>query len=400
MVPNSGFQSLAPYVAFLPSSSWCSRLILDLSHIELAFSSLFYQFSLYTAIRLAHRGFTLGELGLVSFGGTALCMEFLNFTKARVRTLYTLFFESLTKFEQIWPITTLVIKTYRLPTPLLIFQMALIAGSFVTGVLLSPFLVLSRRIAQQPVRRLRFPQEKQRYRRSLALAFYIGSVLIVGGVIGMWTRWCLGKRDPWLWVVFYILEGRRKWSRPVLLGYWASMGCISVAGWNRQLARSRRYRARGTVGENLIVPGVLDVPSPQATADSVGIPTPPSPQPPAATSNTTLGMTLPTLPNLPNAADVSNVATDLLDAADKHVPTLGLNARRKFFHALAVVMFIPGVALDVGALLSGKYIWMTHLCSSQRSHIFRSVRHLRCSRSQSMCGILRYTLSVLRFTCS
>lgn len=59
-------------------------LIPDLNYIELAFSSLFYQFSLYTAIRLAHRGFTLGELGLVSFGGTALCMEFLNFTIARV----------------------------------------------------------------------------------------------------------------------------------------------------------------------------------------------------------------------------------------------------------------------------------------------------------------------------
>ncbi|KAF8348877.1 hypothetical protein F5887DRAFT_539900 [Amanita rubescens] len=46
------------------------------------------------------------------------------------------------------------------------------------------------------------------------------------------------------------------------------------------------------------------------------------------------------MPNLPNGA------TDLLDAADKHVPTLRLNARRKFFHALAVVMFVPGVAFD------------------------------------------------------
>jgi hypothetical protein len=44
---------------------------------------------------------------------------------------------------------------------------------------------------------------------------------------------------------------------------------------------------------------------------------------------------------------MSTVATDLLDAADKHVPTLGLNARRKFFHGLAVVMFVPGIAVDV-----------------------------------------------------
>ncbi len=47
---------------------------------------------------------------------------------------------------------------------------------------------------------------------------------------------------------------------------------------------------------------------------------------------------------------MSNVATDLLDAADKHVPTLGLNGRRKFFHGLAVVMFVPGVAVDVSTL--------------------------------------------------
>lgn len=173
----------------------------------------------------------------------------------------------------------------------------------------------------------------------------------------MWTRWCLGKRDPWLWVVFYILEGRRQWSRPVLLAYWASLGCISVAGWNRQLARTRRYRTRTTAGENLVIPAALDIPSPQAVVDSVGAPTPPTPQAPIGGS--ALGMTfsnLPTLPNLPNAANVSQHATDLLDAADKHVPTLGLNARRKFFHALAVVMFIPGVALDVGVLLSSKYV--------------------------------------------
>jgi hypothetical protein len=66
-----------------------------------------------------------------------------------------------------------------------------------------------------------------------------------------------------------------------------------------------------------------------------------------------LGMTFPNLPNLPslpnltNGVSMTHVATDLLDAADKHVPTLKLNARRKFFHGLAVVMLVPGVALDV-----------------------------------------------------
>lgn len=56
------------------------------------------------------------------------------------------------------------------------------------------------------------------------------------------------------------------------------------------------------------------------------------------------------LPALPNSANVSAVANDLLDAADKHMPTLSLNARRKFFHALAIVMFVPGIAFDVSAL--------------------------------------------------
>lgn len=56
---------------------------------------------------------------------------------------------------------------------------------------------------------------------------------------------------------------------------------------------------------------------------------------------------LPNLPNLPQLGNGTNVATELLDAADKRVPTLSLNARRKFFHVLAVVMFVPGVAVDV-----------------------------------------------------
>jgi hypothetical protein len=40
---------------------------------------------------MAHRGFTLGELGLVCFGGTAVFMEFLNITMARVRLSLLLF---------------------------------------------------------------------------------------------------------------------------------------------------------------------------------------------------------------------------------------------------------------------------------------------------------------------
>jgi len=43
---------------------------------------------------------------------------------------------------------------------------------------------------------------------------------------------------------------------------------------------------------------------------------------------------------------LSAVATQMMDAADQRIPTLSVNARRKSFHALAVAMFIPGMAVD------------------------------------------------------
>lgn len=46
--------------------------------------SVFFQFCLYIALRLAHGGFTLGELALVCFGGLSLGTELLNLTRAQV----------------------------------------------------------------------------------------------------------------------------------------------------------------------------------------------------------------------------------------------------------------------------------------------------------------------------
>jgi dolichol kinase len=188
--------------------------------------------------------------------------------------------------------------------------------------------------------RLRFPEEKARNRRYYAVGFYIGSLLIVGGPIGLWARWCLGNRDPWLWVIFRIAEGKNRWSRPALLLYWAFLCIISVAGWNRQLARSRRFRPRNpATAESTASSTLADVPYTSSAAESINLITAPV--------GITFPTTFPNIPSLPNGANMSHVAADLLDAADKHVPTLGLNARRKFFHGLAVVMFIPGVAMDV-----------------------------------------------------
>ncbi|KAI6133531.1 Fph type histidine kinase [Pisolithus croceorrhizus] len=310
----------------------------NISYSEIMLGSVFYQFSLYIALRMAHGGFTLGELALVGFGGLSIGTELLALTRTKI-----------------WPKTTPFIKTYRLPNPLLIFQIALIGGSLLTGFLLSPLLFLSRHIAQRPVRRLRFPQEKPKHRRALAAGFYFGTVVIVGGLIGSWTWWNLGRRDPWLWAILWILEGKKKWTRPLLLAYWALLGSISVAGWNRQLSRSRKYRPRTTSvhpGESVIQ--VVPVNATQSQKVTEGVP-PGSP-------TGALGLTFPQLPN------GTQVATDLLDAADKHVPTLGVNARRKFFHGLAVAMFLPGVAVDPA---------FTHLSFSAAFALFIFAEYVR-----------------------
>jgi len=143
----------------------------------------------------------------------------------------------------------------------------------------------------------------------------------------------LGKRDPWVWAVFWLFEGRKSWSRIALLVYWGALGSISVAGWNRQLARARRYRhLTNSSGSGVVVPGVpsLDAGNDNGVASMSG----------SATLVNGVNVT-----NV-NVDRLASAATEFLDAADKRVPTLGRNARRKFFHALAVVMLLPGIVFD------------------------------------------------------
>lgn len=58
--------------------------IADLTIFEAAIAAFFFQFCLYIALRMAHGGFSLGELGLVCFGATSLLFELMNVTMARV----------------------------------------------------------------------------------------------------------------------------------------------------------------------------------------------------------------------------------------------------------------------------------------------------------------------------
>ena len=226
-----------------------------------------------------------------------------------------------------WPVTTLFIKTTRYPSPLLIFQLALVPGSLLIGFLLSPLLVLSRHISQLPTHRLKRqherggkqPTNREAQRRALSLSFYFFSFIIIFGLIGFWTQWSLNGRNPWIWTVVWLTEGSTSWSRPAMLVYWALIGSFTVGTWSRQLARSRKFQ--------------------RSNAASI-------PMDPAFATDTT---PVPPSPTTGNA--LSHVATDILDAADKRVPTLSLNARRKSFHALALFMFLPGIVIDVSRLL-------------------------------------------------
>lgn len=47
-------------------------------------------------------------------------------------------------------------------------------------------------------------------------------------------------------------------------------------------------------------------------------------------------------------ASLGGVASHMMDEMDQRLPVFSVNARRKFFHALAVVMFVPGIIFDVG----------------------------------------------------
>lgn len=275
-----------------------------ISRSELIMTSLLFQTNLYTISRLARKSFTLGELSIVCTVGVTLCVEMLNLTTAKL-----------------FPASTPYVKTFRRPTPLLVFQLALVDGTFTIGFLLSPLLYLSRHLAQKPVHRLRWPHKRDLHRRLLAGFFYFFAALYVVGVLGLWVWWMLGRRNPWLWTMHFVLEGEHWWSRPLLIAYWLALVSISISGWQATNLSGRRIRIRpagASVNGQQIT---IEKESNDAQLKKMkGITT--------HSSNTDA--------SLPNGS---------LGFAKK-AAYLSLNARRKFFHALAVLLFTPGIAYD------------------------------------------------------
>ncbi|KAG8711175.1 hypothetical protein FRC09_020738 [Ceratobasidium sp. 395] len=326
------FASLGFYEAS-KAAGW--TFLNEISSFDLICSTFFFQTSLYVMIRMARRAFTLGEVVLVAHGATALFLETVNISIIKQ-----------------WPKSGSYVRTFREPTPLLVFQLALLPGTLLIGFLLSPLLALSRHIARRPRLRLRAPHQTEQliYRRMLAIGLAAGTVLLVGGLLGGWVRWLLGGRDPWIWVLRSLTQGRRSWSRFALVAWWGLLGSLSVAGWNRQLARSRRHTLMHTLASAQTPtqtqfkqkPTVL---TPLSEVSAVGTYPPLVPRLGTQTPKTEPSSGKP-MAFVGQTRDIQAVATDLLDAADKHVPTLSRNGRRKFFHALAVLMFVPGICWD------------------------------------------------------
>ncbi|GAA5891239.1 hypothetical protein JCM6882_004632 [Rhodosporidiobolus microsporus] len=382
---------------------------LPLSPLESLASSFLQQSSFYIVSRLARRGFTLGELNTMTSAGNALCLEFWRLSRAR--WYYKRHHPSIP-------------PTFRAPTPVVAFQAVLIPGAFLSGFLLSPLLVLSRNIASRPSHRLKWPTERSRHRRLLALGVLIGLCTITLFFLGGWTSWILSSshtlRHPWVWALKFLwfgdsdgvdnwpnraVGGRgewwrsgrergRGWRRLLLVGYWATVISSAIGGWQTHLVRARRIRLRssaaaegsGKGGSSSAATGGKDgasLPSPSASttngtvngADTLTVGGEKH-SPATSTANSPVASTFAaaakealnsvgssvhsSVSSVGGAggmggmgsggaggqggADLHRVGAETA-RAEKAVHA-SLNLRRKFFHALAVVMFVPGIAVD------------------------------------------------------
>ncbi len=422
--PKSNWTKLRSFTAFATVVAIAVELVKDgaayygfplwsnLARWEVITAALFFQANLYSISRLARKSFTLGELGIVASVGVTLTMETLHLFVAKLL-----------------PVTTPYVKTFRSPTPLLIFQLALIVGTFMIGFLLSPLLYLSRNLAQKPTHRLRWPEKRDLHRRLLAAFFYLFAAIFVVGVLGMWVRWLLVRRDPWFWVLSFMLKGARPWSRPVLVAYWVLLTSISISCWQAVVANAKRFRsltnsyqrpmlgskpAVGAAAANKTAAQLYQHQQQQlsnTTPSNVVLSVSPSSRAPggvevitegvdaaaasdektngddgqktAATSKTSAKSTGVST-NEANGSSRRGVGVNLKlstfsgsasllakehnTAAIKKASHLSLNARRKFFHALAVFLFLPGIALDPA---------FTHLGFSLAFSIFVFAEYIR-----------------------
>lgn len=292
-----------------------------LSAFESAVAVFLSQSSTYIITRLARRGFTLGEVSLFGAAGMSLLLEIGRLTITR--WYYPALDASTLQSAASMP------ALFRRATPITAFQHALIPGIFTIGFGLAPLLLASRALAQQPTRRRRpgavgvldDKREKERLRWGLAFSVYAGALAIIFGVIAGWIGWVLagGWAEPWLWAIRFTVFGGdgvdgmtrdtakpRRWVRVGLILYWLACLSSAVGGWTTHIVRKRRLR----------------VPPPEAEGNGSSGPASPHQGP------------------VPPSAKPSAIRDGRRLRAE-------LNWRRKFFHGLALLMFVPGIAIDV-----------------------------------------------------
>lgn len=210
---------------------------------------------------------------------------------------------------------------------------------------------------------VQWPQERGRNRKLVALGSFSGFVLIICLPFAGWVGWTLGGglRTPWAWGLRYCAlggdgsvsslrtavrlgsssaaggpAGWRRWKRILLALYWLAIVISAVGGWQTRLVRARRIRiAKNKAGNGTAVSttqqghaSVRD--GSKGTPDAIGFQNGHK----AASAGGMAGKA---------AIEMAGVQ-NIRENRRMHV---ALDLRRKFFHALAVVMFVPAIAIDV-----------------------------------------------------
>ncbi|KAG0269139.1 hypothetical protein DFQ27_004712 [Actinomortierella ambigua] len=201
-------------------------------------------------------------------------------------------------------------------SPQFMFMLTLIVGMMVIGLLLSPLLVYCRRLAQLPRKGQTSINMRRRglKQRVAAAGVYLGTMVIVAGVIMPQTSKVLGQ-NPFQWLVDFMLMTTVDWT-----GMWAQMNWRANAMLFGPNSTATLAAAEG-LGEGgwSLMELLLSIGWRRALLCLYWV----------------SGITM------------SILFLEWMKTSARRRAIMGsLNNRRKFYHALAVIMFTPGFLFD------------------------------------------------------
>ncbi|KAF9969826.1 hypothetical protein BGZ73_007635 [Actinomortierella ambigua] len=202
-------------------------------------------------------------------------------------------------------------------SPQFMFMLTLIIGMMVIGLLLSPLLVYCRRLAQLPRKGQTSINVRRRglKKRIAAAGVYLGTILVVAGVIMPQTTKVLGQ-NPFQWLVDFMLMTMVDWT-----GMWAQMDW-----WTNALFFGPNSTATLAAAERIGESGGWSL---MELLASIGW-------------RRALLCTY-----WVSAITASILFLEWMKTSARRRAIMGsLNNRRKFYHALAVIMFTPGFLFD------------------------------------------------------